>query len=179
MAESQLDQSKEIAEEKKRAQAARVSYWVDVQRDGGTRLHLMNRSPDPIANVQMTFAVILPPSGYPDPERALFAVWMPSVPPCSDLIYTTGDMTFSDGDLDRGEFIAPQSVQVAGEKFRKEWHPLAIEEFLADFSDRDGVRWRRAHGLLTRDPGKPEVKRGKYVGYVKAVSPQSLQSCGG
>ncbi|MFJ2096741.1 hypothetical protein ACIOHR_05920 [Streptomyces anulatus] len=179
VAESQLDQSRGVAEEKERAQAARVSYWVDLQPKGRLRLHLMNRSPDPIANVQMTFAVTLPPSGYPDPERVFFAVTMPSVPPCSDIIFTADDMTYSSDELSKGHFIHPQYDDKTGKAFRKEWIPLPIEEFVADFSDRDGVRWRRTRGLLIRNPEDPEVKRGRFVGYVQAVPPVPLKSCGG
>ncbi|MGW0314041.1 hypothetical protein [Streptomyces flavidovirens] len=179
VAEDQLDQSREVAEEKERAQAALISYWVDLQHDGGSRLHLMNRSPDPISNVQMTFAVTLPSAGRPDHPRVFFAVTMPSVPPCSDMLFTPDDMTYMENEQVAGDFDVPQWDKDAGYRFRKEWKPLPIEAFLADFSDRDGVRWRREGGLLTREPGDPKAKRARLVGYVqaKAASSQPLKSC--
>ncbi|MGW7052989.1 hypothetical protein [Streptomyces sp. NPDC054887] len=178
VADDQLKQSREAEEEKERAQAALISYWVDLQHNGRSRLHLMNRSPDPISEVQMTFAVTLPSDGRDNP-RVFFAVKMPSVPPCSDMLFTPDDMSYSENRLAAGDFLVPQWVQSAGDKFRKEWHPLPIEAFLADFSDRDGVRWRRTGGLLTREPGDPKAKRARLVGYVqaKATSPKPLKSC--
>ncbi|MFF8293555.1 hypothetical protein ACF068_30705 [Streptomyces sp. NPDC016309] len=124
VADDQLDQSRQVAEEKERAQADLISYWVDLQHDGKARLHMMNRSPDPISNVQMTFAVPLLAEGNPHLEEILFALRMPSVPPCSDMIFTTGDMTYIvDVPLFKGKFIPLQNQKV-GESFRKAWEPL-------------------------------------------------------
>jgi hypothetical protein len=66
-----------------------------------------------------------------------------------------------------GAFIPLQS-QKAGESFRKDWEPLPpIKAFAADFNDRDGVRWRRTRGLLSRDPGDLKAKRGRTSGLCK------------
>lgn len=54
-ARTTISESQQAAEEKRREHAARVSYWVDVQTDGTPRLHLTNRSPDPIADAPMLF----------------------------------------------------------------------------------------------------------------------------
>ncbi|MGA4960276.1 hypothetical protein [Streptomyces lavendulocolor] len=180
VADDQLDQSRQVAEEKERAQAGLISYWVDLQHDGRARLHLMNRSPDPISNVHMTFAVPLPAEGNPDLEEVLFALSMPSVPPCSDMTFTTGDMTYTvDEPLVKGKFIPLLQNEKVGKIFPKAWEPLPpIKAFAADFNDRDGVRWRRTRGLLSRDPGDLRAKRGRYVGFVQVVSPQNLPSCG-
>lgn len=46
----QLQQSREDAEREERAQASRVSFWFATEASG-RRLHVMNRSPDPVTEV--------------------------------------------------------------------------------------------------------------------------------
>lgn len=43
------------------------------------------------------------------------------------------------------------------EGIKEDWEGF-IEEFGADFTDRDGVRWRRRHGLLSPNLGEGIVK---------------------
>ncbi|MFD4865300.1 hypothetical protein [Streptomyces sp. NPDC058412] len=180
VADDQLKQSQQAADEKKQAQAARVSYWVDIQADGMSRLHLMNRSPDPISNVKMKFTVTISPINRPKTRQASFAVNLPSVPPCSDMMFTTDNMRFyvyTDTD--------PRWSTPFEDLTDKVWLGLGderlprppIKAIMADFNDRDGVRWRRGNGLLSRDPKDPDPEPGMF-GVVSAVTPQPLKACG-
>jgi hypothetical protein len=178
VADDQLDQSRQVAEEKRRAQAARVSYWVDIHHDGTNRLHLMNRSPDPISSVQMTFIVFPPSEGSTEVRKILFRAAMPSVPPCSDMVFTPDSMTFSESQPKTDHFWPVLDHPPFGwDSFPKNWLVI-IEEVGADFTDRDGVRWRRTHGLLHRNPAARKVTGSFWTGAVQAVPPQPLKSCG-
>lgn len=148
VADDQLKQSRQAAEEKKQAQAARVSYWVDIEPGGMSRLHLMNRSPDPISNVAMTFVVPLERTvdNRWDIEQASFSVRLPSVPPCSDMVFTTDNMKYYGNTGPRDPWATPFDKlpprATGWRDFRKSHPPIYV--FVADFDDRDGVRWRRA-----------------------------------
>ncbi|MFD5622040.1 hypothetical protein [Streptomyces yangpuensis] len=178
VAHDQLDQSDRVAEEKRRAQAARVSYWVDLQSDGTPRLHLMNRSPDPISEVNMFFSVELadPPPDWSG--RISFPVTMQSMPPCSDMTLTLNDMKYKvRGGKEDAQWFFP------GEDPPSEngWLDFAGKRALifpgfVDFGDRDGVTWRRAGGLLTRTPpgAHPKVRS---WGVVRPASLLPLKSC--
>ncbi|MER5966375.1 hypothetical protein [Streptomyces sp. NPDC002057] len=181
VSQDQLDQSGEAAEEKKRAQAARISFWTDLQQDGKSRLHLMNRSPDPISTVQMIFTVLLPPDGYPEEDVVLFRAALPSVPPCSDMVFTFENLAYNESPPRPDHYIpvlpGSDSSPLNWPIFKKEWE-VEIEEVAVDFTDREGVRWRRERGLLTREPGKHVMKGTFMSGAVEAVSPQPLKLCG-
>ncbi|MFE5523518.1 hypothetical protein ACFQ9Q_38250 [Streptomyces virginiae] len=176
VAQDQLEQSRDLDEEKLRAQAARVSYWMD-QQDGVSRVHLTNRSPDPISDVRLHFELAPNAEGHGQP--VWFNVAMPSVPPCSDTAFTAGDMGFSaeDGEEEQSGFSYPldRKLQKSYEKVSEE--VFSIWMLGADFRDRDGVRWRRDQGLLVRDPKDSKPEHG-VTGYVFEVPPQQLKSCG-
>ncbi|MEV7445649.1 hypothetical protein AB0O22_31700 [Streptomyces sp. NPDC091204] len=183
VADNQLDQSEQVAEEKKRAQATRVSYWVDIQEGAKPRLHLMNRSLDPISNVQMGFIVLLSFEG--DQRPISFAVKMPSVPPCSDMVFTLENMRYDEyHSRDHSPILGPPLDKLPTDpgwlSFGKtEGEPQTyppINESEVDFNDRDGVRWRRARGLLTRSPEELRLAGDRW-GVVKVVPPTPLKSC--
>ncbi|MFD0123005.1 hypothetical protein [Streptomyces virginiae] len=204
VAGDQLDQSRQAAEEKRQAQAARVSYWVDIQQDGTPRLHLMNRSPDPISNIQMTFTLYRDIGGTPDrpdfdPDMHIvsFAVYMPGVPPCSDMVLTPNNMRYRDDRSDKEGDKSDKAIEWyywKGKRnrwndpfddlpikggwldFGKADHRILVDA--ADFNDRDGVRWRRTGGLLTRNPPRPPDPNALMWGVVQAVPPQPLKTCG-
>lgn len=50
VSDDQLQESRQAADRAERAQAARVSFWVDTE-SGDRRFHVMNRSPDPVTEV--------------------------------------------------------------------------------------------------------------------------------
>ncbi|WP_328792768.1 hypothetical protein [Streptomyces sp. NBC_00273] len=176
VAHDQLDQSQQVAEERQRAQAARVSYWGDLQPDGTPRLHLMNRSPDPISNVHMFFAVeVTDTAGR---HLVSFTVVMQGLPPCSDLTFTLNDMRYKISKESKpAEWSSPSGDLPADEwlNFTGTKNPLIVTGAV-EFADRDGVDWQRLGGRLTRDapPVSPTVES---WGVVHAVAPRPLKGC--
>ncbi|MGW9032943.1 hypothetical protein ACWGQ5_55355 [Streptomyces sp. NPDC055722] len=99
----QLAQSREQQEDKQREQAARVSMWVDeavsAGRPGvlGVRVHLSNRSPDPVTLVKTSFwADNDAPSDYPDDAKVIFNLGLDSLPPCSDTVIEEKSMRYTE-----------------------------------------------------------------------------------
>ncbi|MCX4970208.1 hypothetical protein OHA98_36725 [Streptomyces sp. NBC_00654] len=84
-AKDQLSQSKDDSEREKRDQASRVTYWFEERLDirEETKLHVMNRSPDPVSNI--TVRVTYPPH---DPGAREEYVKLESLAPCSEYHYT-------------------------------------------------------------------------------------------
>lgn len=184
IANDQLKQSKEVAEEKRREQAARVSYGVDVQPDGTPRLHLTNRSPDPISDAAMVFEADYfadsADAAKFETSTAMFVVRVVSVPPCSDLVFTSKDMRYRKfGD---GEHLVTPYPPLADEPPGSFWesfdHPPRVRTESVVYTDRNGQMWQRDNrGLLTEGP-LPHAPRGKGAdGAVMAVQPQPLKAC--
>lgn len=173
VARDQLAQTREVAAEKKREHAVRVSYWVDVQPDGTPRLHLTNRSTDPISNAVMLFSAYLP-----DDREVVFIVKVPSVQPCGDLVFTSKHMRYS---TDKNLFPPNDYLPYAGQP-GSSWlsfdKPPRVSAMWVAFTDRNGAIWQRSgEGVLNQltagdfdsPPGLP--------GLVLTVQPQSLQAC--
>ncbi|WP_457410443.1 hypothetical protein [Streptomyces sp. TE12347] len=182
VASDQLKQSKEVDEEKRREQAARVSYWVDIQPNGTSRLHLMNRSPDPISSVWMRFTAAEIRDNLVETE-GYFSIGVPSIPPCSDLVFASKDMRYNRRERARASADMPLSEPPPSAEWLSYKHAL-IEALETAFIDRNGVRWRRHKGLLTRIEGNPQLdldppRRSWQVrrGAVLATQPQPLESC--
>ncbi|WP_031152836.1 hypothetical protein [Streptomyces erythrochromogenes] len=196
VADDQLSQSQQAAEEKRRAQAARFSSWVDMKPDGTLRLHLMNRSPDPIANIHLKFKAYFTDRDTViwDMKGVSFAVHVPGVPPCSEMVLTRNNMKYRDArtDKDGDSLIAAREWSVRRDQWNRPLNELPttggwlevgktdlwIFVDAADFNDRDGVRWRRTPSLLTRNPPEPRSPNALVWGVVQAVPPQPLKSCG-
>lgn len=81
VAQAQLHQADEAAVKEERAQASRVSGWASQDAHGKWLFHVMNRSPDPIAQVFLSFAPLIPDAKV----SPIWAVMVPSVPPCTDM----------------------------------------------------------------------------------------------
>lgn len=135
----QLAQSREQGDDRKRAQAARVSYWVDQAPNTERRLHLMNRSPDPVANVWIFFH-----SWTPSSIAVQFIVRRDSLPPCSETLIEGSALEY-----------LPAPERWSGKPGRKDPEWVQFEEAPAItptalyFTDRDGREWRRRFGTLT------------------------------
>lgn len=185
VANDQLAQSRQVAEEKTRVHAARVSYWVDRPPDGKSHVHLMNRSPDPISSVYMTFRAEWDdrhvPSGLEPKAWVSFAVVVPSVPPCSEMVFSEASLRFKEREKGRPpSYVAPfERAPGPGSGWKdfgntRPW----LNAWAAKFADRNGVSWvREKNGLLTRGDRKPDPGWGMQ-GAVIAQSPQPLKSCG-
>ncbi|MFB7239357.1 hypothetical protein ACFCXK_31835 [Streptomyces sp. NPDC056269] len=177
VARAQLRQSQEAAEEKRREHAARVSYWVDVQTDGTPRLHLTNRSPDPIANATMLFD-----TNHPGHESAsgqvVFIVKVPSVPPCSDLVFTSNDMRFGADENVTHPADGHPLPDLPGADWRTFGTPPDITTQWVTYTDRDGSLWKRdGSGLLTQPTELEFTTEPGLPGAVLAVQPSSLKGC--
>ncbi|MFI1726457.1 hypothetical protein [Streptomyces sp. NPDC020489] len=181
VASDQLKQSQEAANEKRREQAARVSYWVDVQPDGTPWLHLTNRSPDPIFNATMLFVADRgEPPDEDDPVlwTVVFVVKVPSVPPCSDLVFTSNDMRYgTDEDLSPPSDGHPLAKPPGADWLSFDKPPSILTEWVV-YTDREGVMWeRRGTGLLTQPAELEFATQPGVPGVVLAVQPQPLKEC--
>ncbi|MGW0163620.1 hypothetical protein ACWDWT_00295 [Streptomyces sp. NPDC003343] len=145
----QLAQSREQQEDKRREQAARVSYWVDVGPKDEGRFHVMNRSPDPVSNLQIVFLVYADPPG-----PVAFQVFLPSLTPCSALTIEGKSLKYlkyEKGDEDENGYWPPLSPEAA-DGMHLEDYPDSVGFLKAriGFQDRNGVYWARANGALTK-----------------------------
>ncbi|WP_208030031.1 hypothetical protein [Streptomyces cyanogenus] len=146
VAQDQLDQSREDAQREIRDQATRVTYWVEGTGAIGSprRIHLVNRSPDPVTHVETYIRIEL--SG----KSLVWARLQTDMGPCSQVGYSEEDM------------------KVGNPRIGRHWTPLrplglfdwqvAYEGFL----DRDGKAWKRTATGLTewnraKSPGEPRV----------------------
>lgn len=125
----QLEQSRDEIQREARDQASRVSYWTEFRH--GTdkpvkRLHVMNRSPDPVTEVQSLL--------WTRPNDGRTVLELPTLAPCSETIIDVTLWT-DDSDQDAGLGRIPGSRPAA--------------RFLV-FRDRDGVRWKRDEAGLSR-----------------------------
>ncbi|MFF0427102.1 hypothetical protein ACFYUJ_22135 [Streptomyces sp. NPDC004520] len=150
----QLTQSREDADKKSRAQASRVSTWVDHGKDGGIRLHLMNRSPDPVSHVELYFTAT---TGDVDHTKLAvqYSVDLPSLPPCTDSVFDPDDWMYR---VPRGGgpqgFPPSHSARLRPDDgWRKQPEPDGIQVPYLTFADREGVTWQRASGDL--EPWRP------------------------
>lgn len=86
VSEGELEQSREDAAREVRAQAVRVSYWTEYRTDVDGRLHVMNRSPDPVTDVNLLLEHT--------PAGGLHVLRIPALAPCTEVITKLGE-----GDL--------------------------------------------------------------------------------
>ncbi|KES03718.1 hypothetical protein BU52_28785 [Streptomyces toyocaensis] len=171
VAEDQLQQSKEQDEDKAKAQAARVTYWLEQPtsedprkvRGSGNRLVIVNRSLDPVTNVSFIYEVHEPvPHGSPD-TAGLMAWGFSSIstfPPCSKTIVRSVDLSLTDGKPVPTKAWLQIAEMVFVDAQGRGWHrgnegsQLVKDEaggFLADVDalsrrlelDRGGLKWTR------------------------------------
>lgn len=164
----QLQQSNETEERRARAQASRVWLWVGRQRDGKQRVHLTNRSPDPISQVFAEFSAVDGRTGrFPSPR---WGIYFHTLPPCSDLVFSQRQLWYDDRSVERRvRWEGPYNDKPAGIP----WQPMDGKSTLIApvlmFVDRDGTEWARySEGQLDRVPHNlsyvPHDWRGIVVG---------------
>ncbi|WP_175407489.1 hypothetical protein [Streptomyces sp. TRM64462] len=85
VSQEQLEQARNDADRDVRSQAARVSFWRS-STDETLRVHLMNRSADPVYGVSMDIAVA------EGTERWKARLSLASVAPCTELIIERDDL---------------------------------------------------------------------------------------
>jgi hypothetical protein len=133
----QLSQSREDAEQRAKSQAALVTYWLG---SDGT-MHLVNRSPDPVADV-MVYVTVQRANPKTDSNgkwsywsiAGRYAVPVTSIAPCAHLTLRPNDLLVDD---------AKHALSVPKGSLAKIG--------LLDFVDSKGVEWiRDDSGRLTR-----------------------------
>jgi hypothetical protein len=166
VAGDQLQQSREYAERGQRQQAELVSYWVEPLVKGvGWRVHVVNRSADPVYDVGLGFSVGTAQLG-PDVDEVVYMHWRGDMGPCSELLYEQ-----SATDV----FSAPPGLP----------RPLVgrpeIDWLM--FTDRAGKQWLREPNSLSPrraaadPPARPPIKvRGSITSEPKS---RAIDYCGG
>ncbi|MFB0617237.1 hypothetical protein [Streptomyces sp. AGS-58] len=128
VASDQLHQSKEDARREERAQASRITFWVDQGSDHMERVHLKNGSVDPVSNLVLVVYVYT--AAYiratPDGEYDAF---LPGLAPCSELV------------IDNDSFALP-----GGKPVLLLTHPVVKG---VEFVDSSGKTWLRTGEALT------------------------------
>lgn len=156
IASDQLQQSRDDAETKERAQAEQVSFYVGGGRSG-REVHLVNRSLDPIYSPKLLYSTDAYDAGhFPSPHLRYKITGGRDVGPCSELVFNFSDAKRASSDDERR--LAHEGPTVA----------------LASFTDRAGKRWYRTPTGLTTKPdrvlhnedgmeyqmaGEPEMRR--------------------
>ncbi|WP_406305765.1 hypothetical protein OHA61_30650 [Streptomyces sp. NBC_00885] len=136
---NQLGQAEENAARATREQASRVTFWTDESGDGSERLHLKNRSLEPVSDVFMAF--------YVESVLAVeslffvdFSISLPALPPCTEVVISKEQLR-SVGPNGRGPVPSDSSLIGLGVKFY----------------DRDGKGWLRTSGKLEHAPADGSI----------------------
>ncbi len=130
---SQLEQSREDSQKRSKAQADRVSWWWHAGTDGG-RLHLMNRSPDPVLGVTVGMLLLRGKQAI-DPQWV--QIFIHALPPCSDAALTESRLSKAASrpfPVDPGDQVAAVTMY---------------------FTDRSGQTWKRDGSDLEPSEGRP------------------------
>ncbi|WRZ95626.1 hypothetical protein OHB54_45485 [Streptomyces sp. NBC_01007] len=132
-AKDQLSQSRDDAEHEVQQQARLVSSWTEQgEAHGKRRLHIMNRSRDPVYSVIFeTRLVVLEKVTSP----VMWAVTMDGdLGPCTELVYDEAKFHVLNGD----PLLDYNSIPGTA---------LFVEKL--SFTDRAGIRWERVDGGLS------------------------------
>ncbi|MFC8350029.1 hypothetical protein [Streptomyces sp. NPDC057280] len=152
VAADQLDQSKEAAEEQARSQATRTAAWLDQGPDGAPRIHVANRSPDPVSQVLAVFSV--EDSHTSQGGRLVLGsggVAFESVGPCTELVV---DVDFLDLKGHWNSVLKKHKLSREDLLFR---HPLT------SFTDSKGDSWVRSESdLMKVDDGDADTDNAYY-----------------
>uniref|UniRef100_UPI001B802C47 hypothetical protein n=1 Tax=Streptomyces exfoliatus TaxID=1905 RepID=UPI001B802C47 len=155
IASDQLQQSRDDAKTKERAQAEQVSFYVGGGRSG-REVHLVNRSLDPIYSPKLLYSTdAYDAEHFPSPHLRYKITGGRDVGPCSELVFDLSDVEPASSDERRPALEGPTVA-------------------LASFTDRAGKRWYRTPTELTTKPdrvlhdqdgagyqmvGEPEMRR--------------------
>ncbi|MFD7232089.1 hypothetical protein [Streptomyces sp. NPDC059881] len=172
VAAGQLEQSKEQNDDKRRAHASRVSYWITGGVGDGAQIHVMNRSPDPVEHVRIHFTAG-EPSEYedgrlPGDKDVVFFVVLPSLPPCTETVIDGKSLRYKEGATTQKPGTAePLRPDRAGPDV---YNDLPGGTYLQlrglNFVDRDGLPWTRMDGNLTQENRRPDSLGGAWTGVV-------------
>ncbi|MFE2991149.1 hypothetical protein [Streptomyces sp. NPDC059262] len=137
----QLEQSREEIQRDKQDQASRVSFWEDLDGASPERyeLHLMNRSPDPVSNLEVILDIWIKTIGK-QPKEHYISIDDLNLAPCTEVVLTEGNLKY---------------------RMRGRWHPVERASWvLIGFIDRDGAEWLRTpKGLYSSKEAEGEVEK--------------------
>ncbi|MFJ4982398.1 hypothetical protein ACIP9H_01200 [Streptomyces sp. NPDC088732] len=185
VAEDQLLQSREQDEDRRKAdddaareQASRIAFWIRRSSDGET-LHLMNRSPDPVTDVHVTFGVW----ARKEPREANYRLLLSNLPPCSDTLIQSASLGYA---IDLTPNMLTWALPLNPKRGKTPYRPFVDDVWFLgnrigmDFTDRAGIRWTRT----TEQPLNPGALEPpallKVAGRVMGEPPvQPVTSCGG
>jgi hypothetical protein len=154
----QLEQSRRVSEQAAREQAALVSHWTE---DGRSDLHIMNRSQDPIHNVELMLRAWTAKDDSDQPPRGLvvFVLDLGSLRPCSEIVISeeaVGLRWKPHPDELAAQKPAPPGLPRGAGTWRKLNGLRYLELSELDFVDRDGIKWNRdGDNRLERDDQDP------------------------
>ncbi|MFF3691059.1 hypothetical protein [Streptomyces sp. NPDC002187] len=172
VAADQLEQSREQHEDGLRAHASRVSYWITGRLAGDTRIHVMNRSPDPVDHVRIHFTAgeleEYEDGRLPTDKDVVFFVLLPSLPPCTETVIDGKSLQYTEGGTaDQSGGTGPLRPDHAGPDL---YDDLPGGTYLQlrglNFVDRNGLPWTRMDGKLTQENRRPDSLGGAWTGVV-------------
>ncbi|QOV40195.1 hypothetical protein IM697_18410 [Streptomyces ferrugineus] len=152
----QLEQSRDDAEKEARSQASRVSTWVDYAQDGGIQLHVMNRSPDPVSELDLFFEAH---NGAPDALdlNVVYSLVLPDLPPCSDLVLDPSTWRYRTSGRDpESPPKSPIAVLPSNDGWKQQPEPDTLIVVSLRFVDRTGEQWWRDYGQLKSIESYPD-----------------------
>lgn len=170
VAADQLNESREQHDDQQREQASRVSIW----NDGGLsqRIHLLNRSPDPVADVHLSLNAVW---NIRESRSVAFNLLLRGLPPCSETVIDTEDLRYSPGKGFSGNgWDIPTALQLSGLAPIPDSASLRVRGLW--FVDRDGESWSRKEGVLAHDP--VEGAEGELGLDTKEPQVRSASGCG-
>ncbi|WP_331753557.1 hypothetical protein OIA45_40710 (plasmid) [Streptomyces chartreusis] len=137
-AAEEAKQAAEEAQREARRQAILVSFWEDGTNSDPSRVHAVNRSPDPVQGAIVTLLL----ANKFDAEKRKIALWIGSIKPCSETIIRPSSIRWKRADPGPWEEVSPGEY---------------LEPFSINCRDRQGVRWLRDQRRLlqlfkTSDP---------------------------
>lgn len=165
IAGDQLEQSREDAERKERAQANQVSFYMG-GGDSSENVHIVNRSADPIRSPIAVFWVEhFTKSGQPLLKRVYYQTgWYGDLAPCSELVFESDDFN-------------PPSIPVA--RWIKQPEPQILS---LTFTDREGKNWHRTPTTLDQqlanDAGRPPRPPGRWGSASARPEVKRVEACG-
>lgn len=139
VSEDQLKQSRQIADRDERDQASRVAIWAEADEYNG-RVHILNRSFDPITVMDLT--VQIKTSDPDDPSKFLIHLQV-VLSPCTELVYNSTGLSLG------GE---KTNLTLLGDH---DWRVLRLS-----FQERNGREWTRSErglheGVLRERDAEP------------------------
>jgi hypothetical protein len=136
ISQEQLNESRGEAGQHLRAQASEVTFWGDLEVVSDSRalkVHLMNRSVDPVTRVSFHILIRPPEVGHP---LQVFAFASP-LPPCTEVTYD------------------PAHLESAEHKTWAGTVGMPVLPLFMDFTDANGKGWRRTSTELTEQEVDP------------------------